>query len=94
MRLFMKLPTRGFTRGRFAEQREGINLDMIDKAFAEGETVNIQTLFEKGLIERRCTGVKILSRGSLTKKLAGFEGVSFSSAAKAKIEEAQVSILG
>ncbi len=90
LRMFQKLPTRGFTRGRFAERREGINLDTIDRVYQDGETVTLQTLCDKGLIERRCTGVKILSRGDLTKKLAGFEGVTFSTAAKAKIDAANL----
>lgn len=96
MRLFQKLPTRGFTRGRFAERRESVNLDEIDRVYQEGEVVSLETLRQKGFIERRCAGVKILSRGSLTKKLGGFDSIAgsiaFSAAAKAKIEEAQVSI--
>lgn len=64
-----------------------LNLDVLEKKFKEGEKVTPQILVERKII-RRISGkiprVKILGRGSLTKKLI-FEGVEFSKKAKEKI---------
>lgn len=63
-----------------------VNLIKIEKAFAEGETVNEVTLYEKGLISHTRNPIKILSSGELTKKLT-FENVAFSASAKEKVEK-------
>ncbi len=68
--LYKKLPTRGFTNGRFKNVVFAVNLGMLDKIFADGETVSLQTLQEKGFAPRRVPGgLKILSGGELTKKV-------------------------
>ncbi|MDQ5927989.1 MAG: ribosomal protein, partial [Patescibacteria group bacterium] len=54
-----------------------VNLSAIEKHYAAGETVNPQTLLDKGLIRRRggkVPSVKILGAGALVKKVS-FEGV-------------------
>ena len=65
-RLFMKLPIRGFTRGRFKKPLDVINLAQIEKAFSDGEVVNKETLKQKGFFKGRGRGVFSLGRGHLT----------------------------
>jgi large subunit ribosomal protein L15 len=48
-----------------------ITLAQLDRVFADGETVSVDTLFAKRLVDRkaRVAGVKIVSTGKLSKKL-------------------------
>ncbi len=90
MRLFMKLPHRGFSRGRFIEDSFSINLDQIDQYFSDGEVVNFQSLFEKGLAKRKeLKFVKVLSRGDLSKKVT-IEAHGFSKEAIKKLEKNKI----
>ncbi|OGN59277.1 MAG: 50S ribosomal protein L15 [Chlamydiae bacterium RIFCSPHIGHO2_12_FULL_27_8] len=87
MRLFKKLPTKGFTRGRFLEKVIAINFDKINKLYNDGETVSIQTLSEKKYVNKNFKGkLKILSNGLIEKKVS-FEANNFSKLAIIKIEE-------
>lgn len=89
-RLFTKLPTRGFTRGRFVKPSFAINLDAIDQYFGEGEVVNAKTLYDKKLCSERLSGgVKILGKGALTKKVT-IEANRFSKEAIKKLDEAKI----
>ncbi len=90
--LYKKLPCRGFTRGRFVKSIYlSINLEEIDELYANGEVVNAATLREKGLFPKsRYGGIKILSRGELTKNVT-IEANSFSSEAKKKLEQRSIS---
>src|SRR5271168_1429637 len=54
--LYRKLPIRGFTRGRFVKASQAIGLSLIEAHYEDGETVNMATLREKGLISRRLPG--------------------------------------
>ncbi|MBS0622901.1 MAG: 50S ribosomal protein L15 [Verrucomicrobia bacterium] len=90
MRLFMKLPQRGFTRGRWEKTVDAVNLSWIERYFSDGELVTRETLRAKGLITNNCHAVKILGNGELTKKLAGFEVDAVSASAKQKIENAGI----
>lgn len=84
--LYRKLPIRGFTRGRFVKPSMGISLATLQEEFNDGETVNLVTLREKGLIPRKLPGgVKILSWGELTKKVK-IEAHGFSEAAIEKLK--------
>lgn len=89
MRLHMKLPTRGFNNIRFNPKFEVINLGQIDRVFRDGETVNEQTLRERGFIGGRVHGVKLLGMGELTKKVM-IELDSVSESAKKKLEDAKI----
>jgi len=66
-----------------------VNLDVLEKKFDSGQTINPQVLLEKKII-RRIKGdspkVKILGRGELTKALT-FEKCLVSKQAKEKIEK-------
>ena len=85
--LYRKLPIRGFTRGRFIKASQAIGLDTIEFYFKDGETVNISTLREKGLVSRKLPGgIKILSNGELNKKVT-IEARGFSAAAIKKLQD-------
>ena len=85
--LYRKLPIRGFTRGRFVKVSQSIGLDVIDQYYADGETVNVVTLREKGLIRRRLPGgIKILANGELKKKVS-IEAHAISEAALQKLQD-------
>ena len=82
--LYRKLPIRGFTRGRFVKESMAIGLDTIEAYYEDGETVNMVTLREKGLIDRRLPGgIKVLANGELNKKVV-IEVRAFSAAALKK----------
>ncbi len=89
--LYRKLPIRGFTRGRFVKPSQAISLSLLETYFEEGETVNMVTLREKGLIPRNLSGgIKILKKGTLTKKLI-IEAKAFSAAAKEQLDSQGIS---
>jgi large subunit ribosomal protein L15 len=85
--LYRKLPIRGFTRGRFIKASQAIGLDTIEFYFKDGDTVNVSTLREKGLIPRKIPGgIKILSNGELNKKVT-IEAHGFSAGAIKKLQD-------
>lgn len=70
-RLYMKLPERGFNNTRFRTSYESINLGQIEAVFDNGDTVNVETLRERGIINgSKRDGIKLLGNGELTKKVA------------------------
>ena len=69
-----------------------INIDTIDKYFDENETVDIDTLKEKGLIHKSAGCVKILGRGDVTKALTVCAR-EFSGSAAQKIKAAGGTVL-
>jgi large subunit ribosomal protein L15 len=88
--LYRKLPTRGFSNLGFREPPFSINLDRINALFEDGETVNAQTLIDKGFSARKiANGIKILSVGDLTKKVV-IEAASISTNALKKLEEKKI----
>ena len=88
--LYRKLPVRGFTRGRFVKPTAAISLSKIEQYYQDGETVNLATLREKGLIARRVPGgIKILAVGTLTKKVK-IEAHGFSAAVLEKLKEKSI----
>ncbi|MEE9367634.1 MAG: 50S ribosomal protein L15 [Pontiella sp.] len=85
MPYYRKLPKRGFTN---FTRREiiPVNLDALNK-LDDGTEVTIELLCEKGLVNGRFDGVKILGNGTLEKKLT-VKVNAFSATAKEKIEAA------
>lgn len=68
-----------------------ITLEALEKRFATGEKVTVRALLEKGLIRRTSGAIppmKILARGTLSKKLLIMHGVAVSADAKEAIEKA------
>jgi len=82
--LHKRVPTRGFTRGRFREVLDVVNFDQIDRLYQDGETVSLETLREKGLLKGASRGLKVLARGELTKKVS-FQVEGLSQSAREKI---------
>lgn len=86
MPLYRRLPKRGFNN-IFRKEYEYVNLDQINSKYDEGEIVNKETLYKKGLIKRTELPVKVLGRGELTKALE-FQVDKISKGAREKIEKA------
>lgn len=75
--------TRGFKSPH--AKKVTIALGKIEEKYVDGETVTLETLFAKGIITQRGmkVGVKIVSSGTLSKKLSLGEGIRISETAKA-----------
>ncbi len=87
MPLMRRLPKRGFRNTMFQKPYEIVNLDQVNKKFTDGETVNSETLVDRGLIKGNLNGVKVLGNGELDKKLK-FEVDYISKSAVEKIKSA------
>lgn len=85
MPLQRRIPKRGFNN-IFAKTILAVNVGSLE-AFENGSVVDINALYEAGIIKKPCDGVKILSNGNLTKSLT-VKVNAFSEAAKQKIEAA------
>lgn len=85
MPLVRKLPKRGFNNFNRREILP-VNLDALN-VFEDGAEVTVEVLKEKGLVNGRFDGVKILGNGSVEKKLQ-VKVNAFSASAKEKIEAA------
>ena len=85
MPLVRKLPKRGFKNFNRKEILP-VNLDALN-VFDDGTEVTVELLQEKGLVNGRFDGVKILGNGNVEKKLT-VKVNAFSASAKEKIEAA------
>jgi large subunit ribosomal protein L15 len=85
-----KLPKlRGYAFNSHVAKAVAINLNQLD-VFAKGSTVNLQTLAEKGILNKKLgkfPAVKILGTGEI-KAALNFERVQVSKEARTKIEKA------
>lgn len=89
--LFQRLPTRGFTRGRFFREEVAINLDQLDEMYQDGEVVSIETLSVKGRApKKRTVTLRILGQGELKKKVS-IEAHYFSKSAIEKLKKQSIS---
>lgn len=86
MKLYMRLPKRGFTNV-FRTEYNVINLDQLDKAFPKGGKVDQKALQESGLLRDTDAPVKLLGRGTLKHKLEIVVHKA-SASAKAAVEKA------
>jgi large subunit ribosomal protein L15 len=69
MPLVRRIPRRGFVNA-LACKPTVVNIEDLERKFAEGQTVDEASLREKGLIKGKgATRIKILGTGALTKKL-------------------------
>ena len=91
MPLIRRLPKRGFNNAAFKTSFALVNVEDLEK-FDSGTRVTERLLREKGFVNGKCDGVKILGRGELTKDLI-VEAGKFSSAARQKIEQAGGSVV-
>ncbi|PID67110.1 MAG: 50S ribosomal protein L15 [Fusobacteriales bacterium] len=84
MPIYRRVPKRGFSNAIFKKEYNLISLDLLNN-FEDGETVSVETLFDKFLIKNIKDGIKVLANGELTKKLT-VKAHKVSKSAKAAIE--------
>lgn len=85
--LYRRMPKRGFTRGRFAVRQAVVNLKDLAARFESGETVTLEKLVEKGLVQPAEERVKVLGEGEAPANLT-VQAHAFSKEAARKIEAA------
>ncbi|HHT46919.1 MAG TPA: 50S ribosomal protein L15 [Firmicutes bacterium] len=85
MPLFQRLPKRGF-KNRFKKEWFEVNVEALNR-FETGTVVTPQLMKDTGMIKSLKSGVKILGKGELGKKLI-VKAHSFSAQAREKIETA------
>jgi large subunit ribosomal protein L15 len=83
MPLTRRLPKRGFTN-IFAKTYSLVSLRDLDK-FEEGTIITPGLMYEKGLIKKADSNIRVLANGDLTKSLT-VQAHKFSKSAKEKIE--------
>ncbi len=87
--LFQRLPKRGFT-SKNRKEYSIVNLDNLNQ-FDEGTEVTPEMLLETGVVRKIKTGVKVLGKGSVDRKLT-VKAHKFSKAAQEAIEAAGGSV--
>ena len=85
MPLARRVPKRGFNN-IYAKPLTAINLAVLNR-FENGAVVDAAALIEAGVISSCPYGLKVLSNGSLTKKIT-VKAAAFSESAKEKIQQA------
>ncbi|MEK6544838.1 MAG: 50S ribosomal protein L15 [Elusimicrobiota bacterium] len=92
--LIRRLPKRGFNNYNFTIRYSVVNVGNLEERFKTGDKVTVDGLRSCGLVNETGAKVKILGRGSLTKKLS-VEAHAISASAKQAIEKAggQVTII-
>ena len=85
MPLVRRIPKRGFNN-IYAKPLTAINLAVLN-CFEDGAVVDAAALIEAGIIHDCPNGLKVLSNGTLTKKIT-VKAAAFSATAKEKIEQA------
>lgn len=84
MKLTRRIPKFGFTNP-FRVEYQPINVGLLQERFEAGDTVDVSTLAERGLLHKKYEPVKVLGTGDLSKKLTvNVDAVSAS--ARQKIE--------
>lgn len=68
MPLVRRLPKRGFNNAVFRKEYSIINIEVLERVFEQGATIAKQQLFERGLIKHMDDAVKVLGKGTLSKK--------------------------
>ena len=85
MPLVRRVPKRGFNN-IYAKPLTAVNVAVLNR-FEDGAVVDAAALIEKGIISSCPYGLKVLSNGTLTKKIT-VKAAAFSESAKEKIEQA------
>lgn len=85
--LYSRFPKRGFNNYNFRTEYTAINLDDLETSFNAGDRVDAEALLRLRLIQGAAPQIKILARGTLTKKLTVVAHAA-SEAAKAAVEKA------
>jgi len=87
MPLYRRIARRGFSNYPFKRDVVTVDLSSLERAYAAGETVSLETLREKKLVSRMVKHVKVLANGEISTKVI-ISGVAISGSARAKIEAA------
>ena len=90
MPLNRRLPKRGFNHTDRHELAE-VNVDVLNDNFDDGAEVTLESLIAAHAIKKTSTGIKVLGRGELTKKLT-IKTNAISGSAQSKIEAAGGSV--
>ena len=85
MPLYRRVARRGFSNAVFRKDYTVFNLSSIEERYADGETVNRESLIAKGLLKKKKALIKVLADGDLSKKLT-VDVDKVSASAKEKIE--------
>lgn len=67
--LYRRLPKRGFNNAEFRKAYDVVGLEQLEKAFNDGDTIDMTTLVARGIIRSSADRVKVLGGFALTKKL-------------------------
>ena len=84
--LYRRIPKRGFSNHMFKHEYAIVNLEDLNN-FKDGTVVTPELLKASGLVKKELSGIKVLGRGKLEKKLT-IKANRFSSTAVTKIETA------
>ncbi len=90
MPLYRRLPKRGFSNYRFKRVVKAINLDQLNAAVGESESISKKELLEKGVVKTKKNQIfllKILGNGSIEKPVTVIADL-FSQTARKAIEDA------
>ncbi|EMB25034.1 50S ribosomal protein L15 [Treponema denticola] len=87
MPLYRRVAKKGFSNYPFKKEFYVVNLAMLETKYSDGETVNKESLMQKGLLRKGSLYVKVLGTGDITKKLT-VDVDKISASAKEKIEKA------
>lgn len=84
---FRRIPKRGFSNARFRDEVWIVNLDLLNRRFDAGQTVDPAALVEKRIIDDVRATIKVLAAGQCEKALT-VKAHKFSAAASEKIKAA------
>ena len=68
MPLYRRVAKKGFSNYPFKKEFYVVNLAMLETKYSDGETVNKESLMQKGLLRKGSLYVKVLGTGDITKK--------------------------
>ena len=83
--LYRRLPKLPGFKNRFRTEYTVVNVSRLDGLFADGDVVDVDSLFDKGVIKSKTVPVKLLADGDLGTKLT-VRVDKVSGAAREKIE--------
>jgi len=85
--LAMRLPKLPGFKNRFRVEYAVVNVSRLEQIYEKGDTVDVDSLFDKGVIKSKTVPVKVLGDGEISKSLT-VKVDKVSGAARAKIESA------
>lgn len=91
MPIYRRVPKRGFTNARFRKDYTVVNVEALN-AFADGDTVDLQAILDRGLASLNTKLFKVLGNGTLERKLT-VRAQKFTKTALEKIQAAGGSVV-